>query len=289
MKLNNLALPHPVLGHANDVSGEVDIIDQEIEIAEDDYSIKFKIQHENGTIKDYVNSGKAVYCCEVLCSGTLYREIFTSDETSFSFNISRINLRNRVDFQIYCVAAVTIGNYNNPGAHTDYDGFSFELAKGDLLAFFGGFDFNADIEYHRLKAASSFMEILPHTGDEDLTNYVWESKKKIQIWLPKKTYDKFKMDSIGKRADFAEIVHASLVQNALIIALYNFDKAIEMGDCVWAESIKYRLLNEPELNHGSEKIVYENIPHLVQKLLGKPNDRLVDRLERITKLNEIEE
>lgn len=287
MKLNNLLLPHPVLGQSDDIDGDVEILDLEIEYNDSDYTVTFKICHENGTISDYVKTDKAIYCCEVSCRGTLYRELFTSNEPNFNFDLKRTSLRSKVEFQVYCLASTPISNYSNPSSHSDYDGFIFELEKGDLLANFGGFDFNADVEYHKLKAASSFMEILPNVGDEEFTVYVWESRK-IQIWLPKKTYDIFKQDYIGKRKEYSEIIHASLVQNALTVALYNFDKALEQGDSVWADSIRYRLLNEPELNHGSDEVVPENIPRLVQRLLGKPNDRLIDRLESMSNVNEIE-
>ena len=289
MKLNNLALPHPVLGQSDDIIGDSGISDPLIEINDTTYLIEFAIEHENGTIKDLVKLDKAVYCCEVICAGTLYRELFTSNDAAFKFEIDKISLRNKVDFQVYCLVKTGISNYSNPAAHQDYNGFNFELEKADLLGNFGSFTFNADIQYHKLKAASSFMEIIPHQGEEMFTDYVLDNKK-IQIKLPKETYLKFRQDYIGKKKDYAAIIHASLVQNALIIALYNYEKSLEMGDCVWAESIRHRLREEPELNNGSETIDPDQVPVLVQKLLGNPNNRLVDCLEELSeaKLKETE-
>ena len=285
MRLNNIALPHPVLGRLDDIVGSSSLQDTNIDIKDHAYSINFNIDHENGTISDLVKLEKALYCCEVTCSGTLFREIFTSSVPRFEFDIKRTSLRNKVDFQVYCLASNAIPNYSNPAAHNDYAGFSFELEKADLLANFGSFTFNADVQYHKLKAASSFMEIIPHQGDEKYTDYILDSKK-IQIKLPKEIYEKYKQDYIGKKKEFAAIIHASLVQNALTVALYRYKEYLDMGDCVWAESIQYRLRDERYLNNGSEIIDPDKIPELVQKLLGNPNKRLINCLEELSNVKE---
>lgn len=286
MRLNNLILPHPVLGQADDISGNCGFTaEPTIDINDDCYHVEFTVDHDNGTISDLVKVEKAIYCCEVTCSGTLYRETFFSKEAIFSFDISRAVLRNRVDFQVYCLALKEITNYNNPAAHADFDGFLFDLEKADLLAVFGNFWFNADIQYHKLRAASSFMQIIPNETDKEFTEYVLDDSK-IQIKLPIALYDKYKY--IGKNKDFADIIHASLVQNALTIALFNFEEHLERGD-VWAVSIQHRLLNEPELNNGSDKVDVNSVPELVQKLLGNPNMRLIDRLEKMSDINETHE
>lgn len=282
MKLNNLSLPHPVLGQSDDITAHSEISEPTIVIGDTSYLIEFEISYDNGTIADLVKFDKALYCCEVTCPGTLYRELFTFSETKIRLSLDRSILRNKVNFQVYCLSKGQISNYSNPAAHADYEGFVFELEKADLLANLGSFSFNADIEYHKLKAASSFMEIIPHSGQETETDYVFDSKK-IQIKLPKEAYEKFRHDFIGKNKEYAAIIHASLVQNALTVALYNYEKSLEMGNCVWAESIEHRLRDEQDLNNGSSKFDLDQIPKLVQKLLGNPNNRMIESLEKLSK------
>lgn len=279
MRLNNLILPHPVLGQADDISGNCGFDDDPtIDITDDSYEVEFKLEHDNGTIADLVKVDKAIYCCEVICSGTLYRETFLSKDPKFKIEIPKTSLINRVDFQTYCLALNDISNYNNPASHSDFDGFLFHLEKADLLAVFGNFSFNADIQYHKLKAASSFMQIIPNEADQLCTEYVLDDSK-IQIKLPKDLYEKYKY--FGKKKDFAAMIHASLVQNALTIALFNYKDHLE-NRILWAVSIQHRLLNEPELNNGSDQVDPNNVPDLVQKLLGNPNKRLIDRLEALS-------
>jgi hypothetical protein len=286
MKLNNLVLPHPVLGQADDIIGICKFKnDPTIEINDDCYQVEFEIEHDNGTIADLVKNEKAIYCCEISCNGTLYRDIFHSKETSFKIEIPRISVRNKVNFQVFCLTIKELFNYNNAAAHTDFDGFSFDLEKADLLAIFGTFYFDAEIQYHKLKAASSFMQIVPNDAGKTLTEYILDDSK-IQIKLPEASYEKYKYFS--KKKIFAPIIHASIVQNALTVALFNLNEHIEIGN-VWARSIKYRLENEPELNNGSSQIDPNNIPELVQKLLGNPNERLIERLDEMSNGNDNEE
>jgi hypothetical protein len=289
MKFDKIIFPHPVLGlgRADDFNGSAEFTEPNIEILDEVYKISFSIIHDNGTIVDMVKNKKAIYCCEIFCSGTLYRDLKLNYEPEYLFEIKRADLRGSVEFNIYCIVNVNNVNYSNPAAHEDYSDFLFSLDKGDLLAYFGSFNFDADLQYQKLKAASSFMEIIPNEGNEQYTIYDIDASK-IRIKLPIQTYEKFKTDSIGKKKEYTEIIHASLVQVALTTAMYNYKEKLGEG-ILWAQSVKYRLETEPELNNGTDVFDNDQVPSLVQKLLGNPNFRLVESLEKLSALNEIEE
>ena len=141
-----------------------------------------------------------------------------------------------------------------------------------MLAYFGGFSFNADIKYEKLKAVSSFMEIVEN---EDLKyTYVDLKKNKIEIQLPSETYNLYRSDIISQEERFSPVFHSSIVLNALLTALYNFE---EHKDYLWAKVIDYRLKNEKQLKdiNFDEK---ENIPEIAQMLLGNPFKRLLEGL-----------
>jgi hypothetical protein len=280
MKIDLLSFPHPVLSYSDDISGECGISEPNIETNEDSYLVSFSINHDNGTISDLVKAGKAVYSCEVRSAKSLYRNLFLSESGQFEFMIERNSLRGRVEFFVTCTVKVEIDAYVNPAAHADYAGFVFNLTKGDLLAYFGQFEFNADIIYHKLKAASSFMVILPQRGDEVYTDYIFDLSK-VEIRLPKAVFEKYRADIIAKNKDVASIIHASFVQTALTAALFNYNRMKDSSDCLWAKSIQHRLITEPELNHGTDEFDHSTIPTLVQKLLGNPNQRLIEGIENL--------
>lgn len=278
MNFNNISFPHPVLGVANEVSSEIKMIDTEdvsINPNNHNYEVKVKYTFDDEVLKQMVEDGKAEFICEATCSNTLYREIIRSEKPKIAFEIPRKQVKGRVEFVCLLVAKENIESYSNANFHSDYNGFSFEIEQGEVLAYFGDFSFNADIKYEKLKAVSSFMEIVPN---EELTyTHVDLKKNKIEIQLPMETYKLYQSDFISQEVKFAPVFHSSIVLNALLTALYNFE---EHKDYLWAKVIDYRLKNEKQFKdmNFDEK---ENVPEIAQMLLGNPFRRLLEGLNVI--------
>jgi hypothetical protein len=119
------------------------------------------------------------------------------------------------------------------------------------------------------------MEIVPN---EELTyTHVDLKKNKIEIQLPIETYKLYQSDFISQEVKFAPVFHSSIVLNALLTALYNFE---EHKDYLWAKVIDYRLKNEKQFKdmNFDEK---ENVPEIAQMLLGNPFKRLLEGLNVI--------
>lgn len=272
MKFNDVTFPHPVLGLGDAILGSIELGTPEIKSLQDSYEIKVKLKYENPDLKQLIVDEKAEFLCEVTCSNTLYRELFKSDKGKIEFQIPKKDVKGRVEFICLLVTKENLIEYSNSDAHLDYNGYTFDLDQGDVLAYFGEFSFNADIKYEKLKAVSSFMEIVEN---EDLKyTYVDLEKHKIEIQLPTETYNIYRSDIISQEAKFSPVFHSSVVLNALLIALYNFE---EYKKFRWAEVIEYRLNNDKELKDKNfdDK---ENIPEIAQILLGNPFKRLLEGL-----------
>ena len=286
MNFSSAAFPHPILNVYNDdIKGSVGL-HPDITSNLDNYIIAVKCEYVNLDFTNLINSEKAEFFCEATCSNTLYRKIFTSNNNVFNFHIPRKAIKGKVNFLCMLIAKIPMENYTNIKAHPDYTGYTFEIEKGDVLAYFGEFHFNADINYEKVKAVSSFMEVVENKDEKmDLTN-VDLNKSKIEIQLPSEDYKRFASDSISKDPKFASVFHSSIVLNALLMALYNFETHKEF---LWAKVIEYRLKNEKQFVNISidER---ENIPEIAQRLLGNPFRRLISELEAIADLsNETED
>lgn len=270
MKFSDLSFPHPVLGISDSISGNADIGESEINKTSNNYEFSLELNFNNKDLEQLVNENKAEFICEVTCSNTLFRHSFKSNSNRIEFAILNKLVRGRIDFICLLVAKSEINNYTNSLAHSDYDGYSFNLVEGDVLAYFGEFSFNADVKYEKLKAVSSFMEVV-EKPDLEYTN-IDLKKSKIQVELPSQAYNSFRSSSISQEYRFVPIFHSSIVMNALLIALYNYN---DHQEYIWAQVIEYRLRNEDELKHLSidEKA---NIPEIAQILLGNPFNRLLN-------------
>jgi hypothetical protein len=277
MNFNNTSFPHPILGVYNDdIKSKVALNPvPAITASVDAYSVIVNCEHDNADLSALINSGQAEFFCEATCSNTLYREIVTGNSSEIKLEIPKKKVKGKVSFTCALVAKSPITNYQNSKSHSDYNGYNFDIETGDVLAFFGEFTFNADINYEKLKAVSSFMEVVKNE-DLKFTN-VDLNKPKIQVQLPKEDYELYANDSISKEQKFAPIFHSSIVLNALLIALYNFET--HKGKTIWANAIEYRL-NEKEFESISIKDK-ENIPEIAQRLLGNPFHRLISELQVI--------
>lgn len=284
MKFNDITFPHPVLGIGDAISGITGFLnDPQITVSDDRYKIAVECNLINNELNKLLQEGAAEFLCEATCSNTVYREKIVSDGKKIEFEIPKKWVKGKVEFICLLVAKQHLPNYSNADAHPDYSGFTFDLDKGDVLVFFGEFSFDADIKYEKLKAVSSFMEVVER-DDIEYTN-IDLKKSKIEVQLPTYEYNIYRSDIIAQEIKFAPIFHSSLVLNALLTALYNFE---DHKDYLWAKALKYRLDNEDQLKNINIKDK-ENIPEIAQRLLGNPFGRLLSGLSIIIESTENEE
>ena len=185
--------------------------------------------------------------------------------------------RVNIDFTVTCTKIIK--NYTNRHFHPDYQGFTFDLEPGDLLALVK-MHYDADIKYDKLQSAGSFMTIVPGHDEEDTVYYLHNSK--IEIHLPRALYDDYRVSFNGP-GKHASIFHSSIVFNALVYALLNYDDE-EYGNTLWARTLKYRIELEPRLRAYAD--ILENkdpmkIIKFAQALLDNPYKKLFESMHDI--------
>ena len=281
MNYNNITFPYPVLKENDDsIKGK---IEYEPEITEDEngYNIGIQFKIDNEDILSLIENNKAEYVVEVTCSDTLLRQTYKSQNNKLEFYIPKHQVKGKVNFDNFIIAKEFIPNYKNSKAHPDYKDYVINIEKGDILSFFGSFDFTAQIDYKKLKAVASFMEVVE--GDGEYTDFDLDADK-ILIKLPKEEYKLFQQPAISKEPKFAPVFHSSLVLNALIVALFGFE---EHQDRLWAHAIKYRMDNDKALQDYSIDDEAK-IPEIAQILLGNPFGRLLKQLDENVSQNDDE-
>lgn len=271
MKIKNISFPYPILGIGNDINSTVKM-NTSLMSDKDNYIISFEIQLDNPDIENLINQKKALYVCEIDCPTTYFRIAYKSQTPTFEIKIPRSDVANRITFQCTITAIKQIENYQNSKFHEDYQGFSFNLDQGDLLAYLGEAHYDADIKYDKLKSAGAFMTIV-EGHDIKYTTYYLEHEK-IEIHLPPELYQRYKK-SFNNVKKVANIFHSSIAFNALVYALLNYKD--EHKEKLWAKTIDYRLQIEPRLQQYKNAIIErdpQNILKLAEELLGDPYKRL---------------
>ena len=241
MRLNNVSFPHPVLGIAKSILSTISINHR---IVQNDscYDCHFECIMGDRDIQALIDEGRAKYFCEATCSATLYRKAELYSLPSFDFSIGRKQVRGTVSVFVAIVSVDTIPNYvssNRSGLYRAFD--SFYIEKGDLLAVFGEFPIEADIQYEKLKAVSQIFVVTGNNLTKDVN--IDLDGEKITVNMHPDDFAIFSDEGINKNVLYAPLFHASIVLNALIAALRDLES---YGDRLWAKTIKRRLETEAE-------------------------------------------
>lgn len=274
---NNISLPYPVLGISDDVfpllKDDCIYMAAPDKSSPYDYIFRVELKQENKKIAQLIEDGQAEYACEVTCKDTYLRLCKHSSSAKFEIKLPRRDVKGRINFNCFVAAKKPILGYSNNDFNEDYKGFTFDLEVGDLLVVFPMAYYNTEIKYDKLFAAGSFMQI---EEAADGIDRVWFdlSKPKIMIEMPHDLYEQYL--KIGNR--FPEIIHSSLVHNALVYALINLSDYADKG-LLWADSLMSRV-TEPELR-DFDLDVMDQVYKVADILLKNPYKRLLDSLEKI--------
>ena len=276
MNYKNISLPYPVLGICDDVYPllEEDCVRMAPPIKTPlSYKFSIELTQRNREITELVEAHKAEYACEVSCRNTLLRRCYKSYSPHFDITLSRTEVSGRIDFQCFIAVNQPIKGYTNSDFNEDYIGFSFDLELGDMLAVFPSAWWNTNVKYDKLYAAGSFMQIIEAAEDRDK---VWFNlnAERIMIESPHDLFVQYLR--IGNT--FPEIIHSSLVHNALVYALANLEEYGDSGH-LWSDSLKVRLC-DPQfagLNLNDMNDVYV----AADLLLQNPYKRMLDGLEKL--------
>ena len=277
MKYKNVSLPYPVLGIYDDVYpllGDDCIQMSDPVKTATEYQFGIDLKQGNKDIAQLVNEGKAEYACEVTCRGTFLRRCYKSSTPHSDITLGRTEVNGRIEFQCFIATCQSIPNYSNDDFNEDYHGFTFDLETGDMLAVFPLAWWNTNVKFDKLYAAGSFMQIV-EAGDG--IDKIWFNlnEDRILIELPHDLFVQYQR--IGN--SFPEVIHSSLVHNALVYALSNLSEYQETGK-LWADSLQLRLA-ELHVLTSELKNDMSSVYKAADMLLQDPYKRMLDSLEKI--------
>ena len=280
MKYKNVSLPYPVLGIYDDVYPllEDGCIRMPSPIkTPTEYHFSIELTQRNKDITNLVAEGKAMYACEVTCKSTFLRRCYKSKEPHFDISIGRKEVNGRIDFQCFIAVTGSLPHYTNQDFNEDYHGVSFDLETGDMLTVFPLAWWNTNVKFDQLYAAGSFMQIVEAAEGVEKTWFNLDEER-IMIEMPHDLFIQYQR--IGN--SFPEVIHSSLVHNALVYALSNLCEYQDKGK-LWADSLMVRL-SDPELDKYDLTDMTQ-VYRVADILLQDPYKRMLDSLEKIAMSN----
>lgn len=267
MKVKNISFPYPVLGNEDDVNGNFDVRFFQT-LRRDKIQLRLNFSLENKTLEKLLKKKKVAFSAEVECSNTFFRKVFISEEQVKTFEFPSSNVRELVTVKFYIRALEDISDYVNDDCHEDYNGFEFEVSRGDILAMGGVTSFIADKNFDPLKPVISSFIAIRKGHDKDGPMYAeYDNPEKIVIMLSQSDWDKY--SDIKPKRWVVGMLHSAIVLPVLIeaITLVHQDNS-EYRDNHWFNRLQV-ILQQQNLPDD------DPLPS-AQKILSLPVTRAMD-------------
>lgn len=162
------AQPHPTADAANNLIFDVDL------------------STDCAEINQLISSGDAEYLFHVECPTTIYREIFNHAVGKFSCRIPLSFVKDKLYFVGFIVLRRDVKNFSCNDWNEDFDGLSFNLQRGSILAY-KNFPTIALVEDPNLfKNVGSIFSVYRKLGDAPFELNL--TTQKIKIGLNAKDY-----------------------------------------------------------------------------------------------------
>lgn len=245
--------------------------------AEEDNNLVLKNAHielDNQELIELFEQGKIDATVIVECSSTIFRK---------SFNISRIpkdiiipitNLRDQVVISCFVYATEDF-SYISEDFLEDYQGYTFNIERYDILAIDDGFTTRIEYDESKDKKVSSIFSIIK---DEFISNNIMKIEptvKKIVIHLPEEEFGCY--ENMKNNDNYQEIFFSILTIPALISCLQNIQDQMLYNDVTfddihldysWFSSIEYAYKNIFNQDLDENKFKKLNMVELSQQLMN---------------------
>ena len=190
MKEKHRVYPHPVMTRFSD-----DLVNCKFKInvgcdpEPDRYLFNCEAELTNHDLKQLIESKKASYVLHVECGSTRFRTVFLSNNKTFKGSVAAGCLDGKVEILPMVTALQDIVSYKNDNFHEDYNGASYKVKKGDVLAIGESSEFDAVKQKDALMNIRSIFSVVPNDDREALPLNVDLNSDRIIISLSRKNYN----------------------------------------------------------------------------------------------------
>ncbi|WP_028467964.1 hypothetical protein [Neptunomonas japonica] len=220
---SGMSYPHPVLGNGDDISSGEELILPTITCNIFDEAISLQIteleaKHEQ--IDALIKSGDAAWLIRVNCPRTYYREAFISTDVHWEHKFDGPDFIGKVVIEISVVALKPVEGYAPEGMHSDYEGATFNINSGELIAIAPSYSFLAEKDFDALKApVASLVKIVE--GENDIGPFECSyDDDLIIVTLSKIDWSEY----AAIRDRVSTTLHTSIVLPVLVGALYYLEE-----------------------------------------------------------------
>ncbi len=278
MRIGKKLFPYPTINNSKNAScfqnSNFALIYDDVE---DDNNLILKNAHielDNQTLIELFEQGKIDATVIVECSSTIFRKSFKISRIPKDIIVPVMNLRDQVVISCFVYATEDF-SYISDDFLEDYQGYTFNIEKYDILAIDDGFTTKIEYDESKDKKVSSIFSIIK---DEFISNNVMKiepTSKKIVIHLPEEQFGCY--ENMKNNDNYQEIFFSILTIPALISCLQSIQDQMLYGevtldnihiDYSWFGSIEYAYKNQFNEDLDENKFKKLNVVELSQQLMN---------------------
>lgn len=235
-----------------------------------------------------VDRGDAAVILHVECPQSAFRKSFAIPFGPFDLPpLSTNDLSGKIFLCTFIVAQRDLHDYRSSSFNSEYDGFSFNIRCGSVLAEGEQLIDYADTVTRDIDFKPDIFSVVPYTPqpeDGDRMKIDLALNQKITIKLPQTIYAQY--NALMKSGEAKEFLWSSIVLPAVMEALYKIKECLQNEESADFENKIWfmRLTERIEALHPNAKadrtdfFDKQNIPELAQELIKNPVSIAISKL-----------
>lgn len=285
MQVKPRSYPHPVLAHfSNDIVGSVFQPVVTVKISKNTYVFEAVFKTNNADLLTLIAQKKARYAVHLECPQTRYRNIFTSSDEKFPFEIEASMLDGRAEIASFILAAHQLDTYGNALFHPDFAKLTFRVQKADTLAVGQDREFTAEKKRDPLRNVPSIFSIVPADADDATGMDVDASGPKVRVILSKSNFEAYA--SLKSDQKLHPMLSAAVIVPALVTVIDEIKRVAaesntdSLADRRWFIVVARRL-RDMGIDPEKADTFLESSLRIAHELVGQPLGGSLEGLKTI--------
>lgn len=300
MDIANRIYPYPILSNVNgsvldshfDVEVEPTILQDGLKV-----SFAFSVALKNKALKQLVENRNVGIFVHVECPLTTFREVYQilpevcqsrSEERlegKWVKEIPATKLSKRVEVCPFIIACKDF-RYSNEKVDSFYQGMTFDIDAGAILAEGTQKVFNVDIARTKLKSTNSIFYTVPSTNENQVAMSVDSDEDRIRITMPKAMFDCYHMMKSSTAND--SMLWSLIIIPAFVSALERVRTTREsdreafenLSQLKWFISVNKVVREKYGFELDSEAFVASDVVEMASSIIGNPLGTVLNELVR---------
>ena len=274
MEIKYKLYPYPVLStYANDYkTGTFDVT---IDIGRDGYDLRidFLAILTCQSLQECIKQGTARFVYHLECAQTGFRKVIQTDRISEVYTLLSKDVNGKLQICPFIVATNDLKAYTSPDFHKDYQGITFDIEAGCVMAVGKMVTVEISKDIDDLANTPSIFNITKNPDENCKQMLVDMFQRKIIIKLPLTDFYSYKALSASPMAQ--PILNSFTVVPALVYVLAELkslpiQERSENSDMLWYKVLSKVLLTQFDCDIESEEFNNQNFLELAQKLINNP-------------------